>query len=57
MKETEILNRCDFFTFVSDEFDKVVVHAPIEDLAAFAFGSVEEAVRCFKNNNKRDGHI
>jgi hypothetical protein len=37
----------EFFDFINREFEKIVVHATIEDLAEFAFGSIEDAVSEF----------
>jgi len=48
MTKIEILDSHEFSNFVSNEFDKVVEHALVEDLAAFAFGSVDEAIKCFE---------
>ncbi|MBN1213398.1 MAG: hypothetical protein JXA92_12560 [candidate division Zixibacteria bacterium] len=50
MKEQnkDLVSSLDFMEFVSREFDKTVQHATIEDLASFAFGSIEEAIESFK---------
>lgn len=41
-----------FFHFVSQEFNDVAREATLEDLAEFAFGSVQEAVEVFKEKTK-----
>ena len=52
-KEYEkILDDPDFFYFVNNEFENTAVHATIEELAEFAFGSIEEAIDEFNNRNK-----
>jgi hypothetical protein len=38
----------EFFEFINREFEKTAIHATIEDLAEFAFGSIEDAVNEFK---------
>lgn len=40
-------NEPDFQDFLSREFDHTAANATIEELAEFAFGSVEEAIKAF----------
>lgn len=49
----EYLENEDFFYFVSQEFNDVAREATLEDLAEFAFGSVQEAVEAFKENQDK----
>lgn len=42
----------DFLEFLNREFDKTTANATIEELAEFAFGSVEKAVKAF--NERRN---
>ena len=37
-----------FQEFLNRQFDKTAVHATIEELAEFAFGSINEAVKAFE---------
>jgi hypothetical protein len=41
-----------FHEFVDREFDLVAAGAPLEDLAEFAFGGMEEAVKAFEEHLK-----
>jgi hypothetical protein len=36
-----------FLEFINRAFDKAAVHCSVEEMAEFAFGSVEEAVKQF----------
>ena len=45
------LDNEDFFHFVSQEFKDVSRHATLEELAEFAFGSMQEAVEAFKEKS------
>ena len=38
----------EFQEFLNREFDKTAVYASMEELAEFAFGSYEEALKAFK---------
>lgn len=52
-KEYEkIVNDPDFFDFVNNEFENTAVHATIEELAEFAYGSIEIAFNEFKSRSK-----
>ena len=48
IEEKKIIDNEEFREFLSREFDKVAVGATIEELAEFAFGSVEEAIEAFE---------
>lgn len=41
-------NNPEFFEFLNREFDKTAADATIEELAEFAFGSVEEAIEAYE---------
>jgi len=41
----------EFQEFLNREFDKTVSNATMEELAEFAFGSVEVAISAYKNDN------
>ena len=51
-KIKEYDNNPDFFYFVDREFRSTAEAATIEELAEFAFGSVEEAVEAFKQSKE-----
>lgn len=54
MKNTDVddvLNSDAFFSFVSKEFDEVAGEATLEELAEFAFGSLDEAKEAFENSS------
>ncbi len=42
----------DFFHFVAQEFKDVSRHATLEELAEFSFGSVQKAVKAFKEKTR-----
>ena len=42
----------DFLGFLNREFDKTAVDATIEELAEFAFGSVDAAIEAFEERMK-----
>ena len=48
MEEANIILSQEFFEFVNREFDKTAAGASIEELAEFAFGSIENALEAFK---------
>ena len=52
MRKKEILDDSEFYEFVLREFEDTVQYALVEDLAIFAFGSVDEAISCFHEKNK-----
>jgi uncharacterized protein with HEPN domain len=43
----------DFLEFLNSEFDKTAVDATIEEIAEFAFGSIEEAIKDFEERRKK----
>lgn len=44
----QYINDPDFQEFLNREFDRTTIHATIEELAEFAFGSINEAVKAFE---------
>ena len=46
-------NNPDFLEFLNREFDKTAVDATIEELAEFAFGSMEKAIESFNQWRKK----
>ena len=42
--EDKYINNPEFFEFVNKEFESVAADATIEELAEFAFGSIEDAI-------------
>jgi hypothetical protein len=42
----------EFHEFLDQEFDDVAAQAPLEDLAIFAFGSVEEAILAYERHKQ-----
>ena len=40
-----------FLEFLTAEFCKTAGHATVEELAEFAFGSMEEAIEAFESRN------
>ena len=51
-KREQYENNLDFQEFLNKEFDKTAVDATIEELAEFAFGGFDEAVRAFEEFKK-----
>ena len=47
-------NNPDFQEFLNREFDKTAVDATIEELAEFAFGSIDTAVEAFEQYKRND---
>jgi len=47
-------NNADFLEFLSREFDKTAIHATIEELAEFAFGSLDGAIEAYKERVKNE---
>ncbi len=45
-------NNPDFLEFINREFDRIAVDATIEELAEFAFGGFDEAVKAFEEFKK-----
>ena len=44
MNRNELIDSDDFKDYVNNEFDKTVSHSTIEELAEYAFGSIDEAL-------------
>ena len=44
-------DRPDFLEFLNREFDKTVVNATTEELADFAFGGFDKAIKAFQKYN------
>lgn len=42
-----------FFEFLNREFDRTVAHATMEELAEFAFGTIDDAIEMFEKQKKR----
>jgi len=51
-KADQYENNPDFLEFLNREFDYTAVHATIEELAEFAFGSMGEAVKVFEERKE-----
>jgi hypothetical protein len=45
-------NNTEFLEFLNSEFDNTAAYATTEDLAEFAFGSVDAAVEAFEKQKK-----
>ncbi len=50
LKEKYVHNP-EFLEFVNQEFDSVASNSTLEELAEFAFGSVEDAIKAFESKN------
>ena len=48
----EYNNNHEFSEFANQEFDSAASNSTLEELAEFAFGSVEEAINAFESKNK-----
>jgi len=51
-KEEQYETNSEFLEFLNREFDKTIVHATVEELAEFAFGSMELAIKAFEERGK-----
>ncbi len=51
-KAQEYVDNREFLEFLNGEFDKTAVHATVEELAEFAFGGLNEAVKAFEESKK-----
>lgn len=51
-KVSQYENNLEFLEFLNREFDKSAVDATMEELAEFAFGSVDAAVEAFEKQKK-----
>jgi len=47
------VNDPEFQEFLNREFDHTAAHATIEELAEFAFGSMEEAIKALIHRRKK----
>jgi len=45
-------NNPDFFEFLNREFDHTAANATIEELAEFAFGSIQAAIEAYEKHKK-----
>jgi hypothetical protein len=43
----------EFMEFLAREFDQTATNATIEELAEFAFGSIDDAVKSFEESKKQ----
>ena len=53
-KSEQYENNPEFLEFLNREFDKTIVHATVEELAEFAFGSFDEAVKAFEEQKEKN---
>ena len=53
-KAEQYENNPDFQEFLNREFDHTAVHATMDELAEFAFGSWEEAIEAFEERIKNE---
>ena len=51
------INDSEFQEFLNRDFDKTAVDATIQELAEFAFGSMEEAIKAFNKRRKNNETI
>jgi len=51
-KTEHYANDPDFHEFLDREFDRTAANATIEDLAEFAFGSIDTAIQVFEEYRK-----
>jgi hypothetical protein len=51
-KTEQYIDNFEFLEFLTREFDKTAVDATIEELAEFAFGSVDAAIEAYKEQIK-----
>jgi len=51
-KTDQYENNPNFHEFLDREFDKTAANATIEDLAEFAFGSIDTAIQVFEEYRK-----
>jgi hypothetical protein len=52
-KSKKYENNPDFLEFLNREFDKTAIDATIEEIAEFAFGSMEKAIESFNQQRER----
>ena len=53
-KAKEYENNPEFLEFVNREFDRTAVDATIEELAEFAFGSLDAAIEAFEEQKDKN---
>lgn len=51
-KASQYENNLEFLEFLNREFDRSAVGATMEELAEFAFGSVDAAIEAFEKQKK-----
>jgi hypothetical protein len=51
-KVVQYENNLEFLQFLNREFDKSAVSATMEELAEFAFGNVDAAIKAFEEQKK-----
>ena len=54
LKVQQYENNPDFLEFLNREFDHTAVDATVEELAEFAFGSIDTAVEAFEQYKRND---
>ena len=47
-------NNLIFLEFLNRKFDKTIVYATVEELAEFAFGSMDLAIKAFEERGKKE---
>jgi len=52
-KTEQYIDNFEFLEFLTTEFTKTAMHATIEELAEFAFGSMELAIKAFEERGQR----
>ncbi len=52
-KAEQYVNNFEFLEFLTMEFTKTAMHATIEELAEFAFGSIELAIKAFEERGQK----
>ena len=53
-KEEQYETNSEFLEFLNREFNKTAVDAIMEELAEFAFGSFDEAVKAFEEQKEKN---
>lgn len=51
-KAEQYVDNFEFLEFLTTEFTKTSIHATIEELAEFAFGSINAAIEAFEEYKK-----
>ncbi len=55
-KLEEYTSDADFLEFLNREFETTAMHATVEELAEFAFGSMKASIEAFIKEKQSDGH-